>query len=179
MEARKHFDAGYQLTRDLEDDYLLSFMLEQDAHAASHHGDFERARALAMEQVRIEELLVGDQPEPEPGSLDGYFNALLNLGSAVLDLAKQQSKPLQEKSLKEALATHLRAKEVADKIGDELNQAHVAAALGEDYHLLEEREKAWDYLQQAIHLLNKQGMLVKKAFYTHFLEINGYRSVKI
>jgi tetratricopeptide (TPR) repeat protein len=170
-EASPYFRRAYWIARGEKDLDLCCFVLEQQSHAAAENQRYSYARQLANYGVKLIESQINDQNREQ--LLFPYFLALLNLGSAELELARQK-----DGSFEAPLATHQSARKVADELNDEWSQAHICAALGEDYHRLEKREEAQMFLHRAIHNFHTLGQTRDKAKYIRFLAENGYPSVE-
>ena len=149
VQAAAHFQQAYQVARTDENDFALSFILEQEAHAAGYHADHQTARRTAAEQVALSEKLL--QSEASAANYLGLFCALINLGAAELNLGEQP--------LRAVLAIHQRAAALTDKLQNEEMQAHAAWALAEVYHALGDRQQSHHYLCQALTVYEAQGKL--------------------
>jgi tetratricopeptide (TPR) repeat protein len=166
-EARLHFDEGYRLAREKDNDYLYSFVLEQESHAAGHNQDYETALRISFKYVEIAEKLVKTNPNPE--YKEKLFYSSLNLGSAELDLGKQD-----QQHLAKALKAHLRASQIADELEDLKPKAYVYSALAEDYHYNGDRRKAREYAGKALKLWRRLGMTKDEMEILQFMKENGY-----
>ena len=117
------FQKAYQVARSMTDSYLLSFVLEQQAHASGFHGDHETARRVAAEQVDINEMLV--QLDPGTPNQLRLFYALNNLATAELHVG--------QKALYDVLKIAQRAATLATTIQNEEVIAHAAWILAGIY----------------------------------------------
>jgi tetratricopeptide (TPR) repeat protein len=176
-QARTYFDQGYGLARGMEDDFLLSFVLEQESHAAGHNEDYETAHRVAAEQVTINERLLETNRNTE--ILEALFFSLLNLGEAERRLTKQLNlevvdPELAKQRLQKALSIHQRTEQIAAEMDDALLKAWAVWSLAEDYHTLGERDKAWEYLSEARKLWHSRGVVSEEASVAEFMKEHGY-----
>jgi tetratricopeptide (TPR) repeat protein len=170
-EAQRYFDEGYRMARELQDDGFRSLVLEQESWAASEFSDFERVRRISAEQLKITKRLCRE--DPSPNNKMSLFYALLNLGSAILELFRQTDRVPWR-----AINFHDFARQIALELNDEILQALIFSALGEDYHYLGDREQALANFRQAINLWEKQGGLREAEKDNRFLREHGYELAK-
>jgi len=165
--ASQHFEQAYLLATEMDDDFLFSFVLEQESLAASHLRDYERVLFLATKQVEINEHLLEDERSPE--NLDAYFFSLLNLGSAQRDTGKKDIERLRIAKL-----THLQAMEIANELQDDILKNYALSALAEDEHYLGNRTQAISYFQEARQNWLTLGMDHEYQKDTNFMKKHGY-----
>lgn len=146
-EGIRYLDEAAEMIVD--DDYLRSFVLEQEAHIAGYKEDYDTARRIAMEQVTINRRLLA--AEPEAGNFEALFRSLINWGTA--ELRSAQSGPTH------VLTIHQEAMQLAQHHANKEWEAHALWALGEDYHLLGDRNQAQIHLQAALALYQEQEKL--------------------
>lgn len=153
-ESNAAFLEARQLAEELNDDYLMNFILQQEGWAAGHNGDFEKAHQVAGQQVSILEKHL-EQFSEDYTTRVHLFYGLLNLGSAKLDLARQNSE--QNSRLEEALLVHIEAERLSEELDNNQLRAHIFTALGEDYHFLGQKDRAKTYYRKALQLWNELG----------------------
>jgi tetratricopeptide (TPR) repeat protein len=163
--ARRYFLEAHQLAGD--DDALRSFVLEQEAHCAGHRGDYETARRVAAEQVAINRRLV--QVEPTNELSRALLYSLINLGTAELRLARLPSREVLN-MLEEAL-------EIARRLNHQELKADALWSLGESYHVLGVRDRAWQYLHEAHGLYQEQGKTRDQAEIADFMRKHHYEGL--
>lgn len=176
--AQQRFQEASTAARATGDDLLLSFVLEQEAHAAGQRGDHAAAYLVAREQVAINEKLLAEAEDAN--RLERLFRSLINLGTARLQLAQDSddgsalTSPSTAAQLNEALALHHRAVEIAGALDSDELLAHAYWALGEDYHVLADRAEASHYLHAAHQLYAAQGKIRDHNIVATFLQEHGY-----
>lgn len=163
--SEQSFQRAYQVAREADNSFLLSFILEQHAYAAGYHGDHETARRVVTQQVHISEQLV--QSEPTPQNLTRLFYALNNLATA--------ERHVGEKSLHDILQIVQRAEALATEIQRDEIKAHAAWALAEIFHALGDRDQTMQYLHRALSLYEEQGKILDIEQIKDFMRQNGYR----
>jgi tetratricopeptide (TPR) repeat protein len=162
--AEQVFQRAYRIARAAPQPALLSFVLEQQAHAAGHHGDHETARRVAAEQVAINEALV--QADPSPEHRLSLFYALNNLASAELQLG--------QKPLYDVLQLACRAEALATLINSEEIKAHAAWGLTEIYHAMGDRVQAAHHMQRALAIYEAQGKVLDAEEIHRFMAQHRY-----
>lgn len=167
--AQSYFHQAYKQARKEKNDLVLSFVLEQEAHAAGYNDDHVTARRVAAEQVSINEQLVEDNPTSE--IYDRLFRSLTNLGTAERKLA--------QKSLAEVIALHHRAEAIALKLQNDEMKAHAYWALTEAYHVLGDQEKVTGYLYDAYQLYTQQGKIRDQQIVAQFADQYGYKLLRL
>jgi tetratricopeptide (TPR) repeat protein len=178
-QARGHFDRARGLAREVGDDSLLGFVLSQESAAAGWSEDYDTARRVAAQEVEIGERLVAEREDDE--TWERLVLALVNLGSAELDLARRDGGGTGEsrERIKTALATHERAQQLAEASKSARLRAHALSALAQDHHALGQREIAAAYFRQARTLWEDQDETQEVRKIDAFLRENGYDEVDI
>jgi tetratricopeptide (TPR) repeat protein len=162
--AREYFERADKLARELPDDYLLSFVLEQEAHAAGHNEDYETARQVAAEQVAVNERLLETHQDVDIHKR--LATSLLNLGTAELRLATHN-----------ALLLFLRAEKIAEDLDDDLYRAWSRFALGETYNILGQRDQASMNLNGARVLLHRRGAVREERDVVEYMRAHGHKVI--
>lgn len=140
-QATARFEQADQIARDMKDDFLLGFVLEHRGYRQIR-GDYQATRAIFAEEAVLGERI---------GDIETQFFALLNLGSAEQVLG----------NLTQALICHQRALGIAQAQDNNVWMGHAFLSIGEDYHLLENREMAQQCLNEALTLFRESGLQVK------------------
>ena len=149
-ESQTQFEISGRLANELNDDWLQGFVLEQESHAAGHLRDFGRALHVAERQLTLAES-VSDKTnsvEYEP-----LCYALLNLGTAKLDLAKEGQGRTDG-----VLNLYTRAKNIAEERRDNRVLALAHESLGQYFHQVEDRLQAQTNFDKALKLWHEIGM---------------------
>ncbi|MBX3015384.1 MAG: ATP-binding protein [Caldilineaceae bacterium] len=162
--AESFFAQAYKFARELDNDILLSFVLQQEAHAAGFKEDYTKARQVAIEQVSICERLLAENPTEEIKR--HLFRSLVNVGTAELKLGKIE--------LTRILEYHHRAEQLAMQLNHEELIAHANWALAEDYHAMGQRSMAQRYLIEAVAIYSTQGLHRDLKSVTEFIQQNNY-----
>lgn len=182
-EAGKYFQQGYKLCGEAEDDFLLSFILEQEAHAAGYNEDHVRARQIAAKQVAINERLLETNRDPHRRNalLEALIHSLINLGTAEIMVAVQPqtdvATTVTQEQIQASLTVFQRAERIALSMNNMALHITVLNALAEGYHFLGERDRASDLLQQVQHLYRRQGLTRGENLVIAFMRENGYPTV--
>ncbi len=146
-EAEKCFAEATGRAREGGDDYVLSFVLEQQSHTAGFHADHESARQIAAEQVRLNEHLYRIEQDRE--TLMRLFLSLINLGTANRETGHRQKA--------DVLDVHDHAKNIATQLKDSELMAIAVWALADDYHLMGDATQAEKNFNLARELYELQG----------------------
>jgi tetratricopeptide (TPR) repeat protein len=179
-EAGKYFDQGYRFSSEAEDDFLLSFILEQEAHTAGYNKDHEKARQIAVKQVAINERLLETNRDPRQRYtlLEALIHSLINLGTAEIMVAVHQQTDVEtiaaQERIQASLALFQRAEQIALSMNNMALHITVLNALAEGYHFFGERERAFDLLQQVQHLYRGQGLIRGENLVIAFMREHGY-----
>ena len=163
-EAQQYFSRAYDLARAAQDEITMSFVLEQEAHAAGFVEDYKTARRVAAEQVALNERFL--QAEPDREMQRTLFYSLNNLGMAELRLGQT--------SLAEVIAIHHRAEQIALQLNSPELKAHVFWSLAEGYHKLADRAQAARYLDEAYRLYKVQNKSRDEQVVVTFIREHGY-----
>lgn len=150
-ESRTCFDVASRLANKLNNNELRGFVLEQESHAAGYLKDYITALNISEKQLSLAEGLFEEtsSQEYEPLAL-----ALLNFGSAKLDLARQSHSEVSG-----ILDTHTRARILAEKHEDDRLRAHAHRSLGEYYHYVKDKTLAQWNFSQALEIWHALGMI--------------------
>jgi tetratricopeptide (TPR) repeat protein len=151
--ARKYFKASYKLAEKLQNDLLLASVMGQDSYAASATGNYKKIKAIASKQVAIARNLVDKTPSPQ--AYKQLFFSLLNLGTAEMDLSKQQ----RDGSFQAALPILQEVYGIAVSQKSDVFLAHALNTLGENYHYLNKKMDARTCFEQSLKLWRKLGVL--------------------
>lgn len=154
-DAPAHFDAAYRIARELDDGFLLAFVLEHQGYFAQAQGDFEAARRYFAEEAALAEQM--DDPE-------AHFFALLNLGSAEHALGQFAA----------ALEHHGRALAIAEAQDNRIYRAHALQSMGEDHHRLDDHTSARECFDRALALFRESGMHAKAEEVTAYMRSANY-----
>jgi tetratricopeptide (TPR) repeat protein len=141
-DAEQYLEEAYQRASQLQDDFLLGFVLEHRGYRAQLMGDYRATRRFFAEEVALAER-IDDQ--------ETLLFALLNLGSAEKDLGHFEA----------ALVQHQQALEIARKHQNRIWIAHVLHSMGEDYHRLGNHQQAQHSFEQALAVFRESGMKAK------------------
>ena len=133
-ESLKEFETATFLAERLRDDELNEFVLGQKGWAAGYLKDYATALQVAEQQLVLAEALYKRTDSKE---YDTLALALLNFGSAKLELAKEG-----RGDAKGVLDSHLKAKALAEGHGDDILLAQAFTSLGEYYHFIGDRALA-------------------------------------
>ena len=155
QEALGCFAQAHRLATDLDDAFLLGFVLEHQGYHAQSRGDYDAARVIFAEEVVLAERL--DDSET-------LFFSLLNLGSAEHELGHFTA----------ALPYHQRALEIAREQNNQVWSAHALYSLGEDHHRLEHRDLAESCLQEARQGFKDSGLQTKVVEVETYMRTAGY-----
>ncbi len=155
QEAQDRFAQAYTIATDLDDPFLLGFVLEHQGYHAQARGDFEAARGIFAEEVALAERL---------DDTDTLFFALLNLGSTEHEMGH----------FADALIYHQRALEIARGQDNQVWSAHALQSLGEDHNRLEQRDLAETCLRDARQGFRDSGMQAKVAEVEEYMATAGY-----
>jgi tetratricopeptide (TPR) repeat protein len=170
-ESRRYFETASQLADELNDDALRGFVLEQESWAAGYVKDFEYERQVANKQMAIAEVHYKQNPKVD--TAEGLFYALLNLGVAELELAKQG-----RGDFKTASKIHEKALDLAEKIKSELLLAYALTNLGEEYHYLGKQNRAISTLRRAHELWRSLSMSNNEKYVEELMHELNYPSLK-
>jgi tetratricopeptide (TPR) repeat protein len=162
--SQSHFQQASALAAESGDDYLRGFVLGQESHAAARLQDFNAARRIAAQRVALSESLV--KTDASPRVLESLFYALLNLGSAELDIARNTGGAFEP-----ALQAHQRALELADQMQDMLLRGYGLSALVEDYYYLGDHAQAQAYFDQGLPLWRAAGLKVVEEETARFIHL--------
>jgi tetratricopeptide (TPR) repeat protein len=165
-ESHKQFEIASQLAGKLDEDELHEFVLEQESWAAGYLKDYVTALRVAEKQLVMAQRLFersGEQ-DYEPLTI-----ALLNYGSAKLELAKQG-----QGSTDGVLSSYERMKNLAEKHGDDRHRAHAHKSLGELYHYLGDRIQAQSNFTQALEIWQVLEMTQEEKDLWDLLQELGY-----
>ncbi|MEO8608085.1 MAG: protein kinase [Chloroflexota bacterium] len=153
--ADRYFEDAYQIAKENHDDLALSVILEHRGHQAINRKEQETARRFFAEALEVAERLQNS---------DRLFYALLNLGARESQLGM----------LKEALSNHQRAYGIAQESENNLWIGAALQCIGEDYHGLDEREKAQENLTEAIALFKSFGATAMVEEVIEYMQKEGY-----
>lgn len=154
-DAPAHFDAAYQIAQELDDSYLLAFVLEHQGYYAQSRGDYEGARRAFAHEAALAEKMQ---------DAETHFFALINLGSAEHLLGQYG----------DALAHHRRALEIAQAGANRIWRAHALQSMGEDYHRLDDHSQARSCFASALALFRESGMHAKAAEVEAYMQSADY-----
>ena len=152
QKSKEYFQLSYKIAEELNDDLLLILIMGQESHTASFFKDFKKVHNIAEKQVVTARRIVDTAPSPL--AYKHLFFALLNLGTAEMDLSKQGNG-----SFETALPILIQAKQVALDQKNDVLLAYAFDSLGENYHYLKKRTDAQASFEQALLLWNKLGMI--------------------
>ncbi|NDJ85702.1 MAG: protein kinase [Chloroflexi bacterium] len=150
-----YLQRAYDIAKQHQDDVALSFVLGHRGTHAGLQGNHTAALTYLTEAVEVAERL--DSPSR-------YFTSLLNLGSTQESMGQ----------LDAALATHQRAKKLAEEQGNHLWVAYALHAIGEDYHALKQHDNARENLTAALQRYRQFGAVAKAEEVLRFLEKENY-----
>jgi hypothetical protein len=168
-ESKPVFQMLHRSAVKKKDQYLIGFVLEQKAWAAGQNKDYETARKVSLDLVKLNEKQYMKLQDLE--NTEALFYALLNLGSATLDLAKKKKAKIMD-----AYSFHKRAWDlVKDQPGSRLD-AQALEALGEDCALLRKRDEAVSYWQKAYIMFGDLGITEKQEEIKHLAHSFGLLS---
>ncbi len=153
--AAANFERAYQIASELEDMFLVGYVLEHQGYYAQARGDYAAARGYFAEEVALAEYL--NDPETT-------FFALLNLGSVDYHLGDFAG----------ALVHHRRALSLAETGGNRIWMAYALQSMGEDHHRLAEHEPAKTCFQRALALFRESGMQAKIAEVENYMRTADY-----
>ncbi len=154
--AEQCFAEATGRARAAGDDYSLSFVLEQHAHAAADHEDYEMAYQIAEQQVIVNEQI-----------LKRSGNAIIHqrLIFSLISLGSMRKEVEQGVSL-EVLAIHQRANQMALKFGNADTIALSYWALADVYHITGDNKQA------------RMNFSLAKEFYTYQGKIRDVRTIE-
>jgi tetratricopeptide (TPR) repeat protein len=143
-ESRRYFEEAHCIAERLRDDNLLGFVLEQESWAAGYLKDYATALRVAERQLALAEALYerSGSREYEPLAF-----ALLNFGSAKLELAKQGRDTIHG-----VFDTYKQARSLAEKHADGRLHALALKSLGEYHHYVEEKALAQSNFDRALEI---------------------------
>lgn len=179
-EAENHFDRGYKLAREAEDDFLLSFVLEQEAWVAGHDEDHVTARQIAAKQVAINERLLETKraSDQESALSEALVYSLVNLGSAEIRIAIQQQAKIDvaetKTQIQAALDHFQRAEQITLSINNSFLRARVLNAVAEGYHFLGKRQNAYELFKEIQEHYRRRGMVREEDEVITFMQKHGY-----
>jgi tetratricopeptide (TPR) repeat protein len=137
--AKEHFEHASQIAYDLDDKFLLGFVLEHQGYHAQSTGDYTASRDYFRQEVELAATF--NDPETE-------FYALLNFGS-VEHVLKQYASALEH---------HLKALAIARELNHPILTALAMQSMGEDHVKLGNRDEADLCFQKALAIFRESGM---------------------
>ncbi len=150
--SQMYFQEAYELARQIQDELLLVKTMGQESLAASNSGDYKKIKEISERQVEIAQRIINIKPSSQ-ASRELFF-ALLNLGTAEMDLSKQG-----DGSLESALPILVQAKQIALDQKNDVLMAYICDSLGEIYHYMENKTEAMSYFLRSLQLWKRLGML--------------------
>lgn len=165
-ESREQFEAARALAEKLQDDELRGDVLGQESWAAGYLKDYENALRVAEQQVVLAEALYHRNGSKE---YDTLAFALLNFGSAKVDLAKQC-----QGGVDGVLDTHTRAKILAEQNEDDRLLAQAHRSLGEYYHYIGDRAFAEANFNKSIQIWHAIDILQEEQDLKNLMQELGY-----
>ena len=173
--SHQHFTQAHALASD--DDWLLSYVLEQQIHATGNQEDHITARKAAAQQVAINRRFM--QTQPGHASQERLLRSLINLGTAELRMAQAspaEAQPTPEGAMRltNVLALQEEAMRLTDGLDNQELEAHAFWALAEVCHALGDRAQAGDYLQNAYARYHALGISRDREEVGDFMQKHNY-----
>lgn len=161
-DANRYLEDAYQIARLHNDDQALSLILQNRSYIAitQEKPDHEAGWRFANEAVQVAIRLIPNEDEEN----DVRFDALLNRGGCEQELGR----------LDEALITHKHAHDLAQKWANPLLMAAALRGLGEDYHVMGQRDRALECFNRAVELWESVGAQAEINDLIAYMKKNGY-----
>ncbi len=164
-ESRKYFEMAKGLAEKLHNDELRVYVLEEEIWAAGYLKDYARALRVAEIQLPLAETLY----KKDDKTYKYLAFALMNFGSAKLELAKEGNSDLNS-----VLDKFKRAKALAEKYENNPLLAQAFASLGEYYHYVDDRNLAQLNFNQALKIRRSLEMTQYVKEREAFMQEHGY-----
>lgn len=149
--AQALFKKSYRLAKMLKDDLLFASVLNQESLAASVASDYKKIQMISKRQATLAKKTVNTAPSPQ--AYKQWFFALLNLGAAEMELAKQK-----KGSFKTAFTVLQAAHQIAANQKSDMLLAYANDSIGEVQHFLKNKLDAKKYFEQSLSLWRNLGM---------------------
>ncbi len=153
--ATNTLNQAYQIASNLQDEFLIGFVLDSQGYHAQAVGDYEATRQIYAQEVELARRIEDNET---------LFFALVNLGSA--------ENKLGEFSM--ALDHHVQALGIARSQDNRMWVAYALQSIAEDQHHLGAHAEAQQAFREALALFREGGMKAKIAEVMTYMQEANY-----